>query len=93
METRQTAVVVHRIALGSIVRDTITGFAGVATGRTEWLHGCERYCIEPQELREGKPIEAQWFDVDRLEVLVDKDAPVKTTGGPQRDPAISRSAR
>jgi cellulase/cellobiase CelA1 len=80
------------IALGSKVRDNITGFTGIATGRTVWLYGCERICIEPQELKDGKPIDAAWFDDQRVE-LVEESAPQvspqssATSGGPQRDPS------
>ncbi len=35
----------YRIKLGQEVRDNITGFQGVATARTLWLHGCERILV------------------------------------------------
>jgi len=79
------------IKLGSKVKDTLTGFKGMAIGRTEWLYGCTRIGIEPQELHEGKPIEAQWFDEQRIETIKE-DAPKISkdssaiTGGPQKDP-------
>lgn len=80
------------IKLGSRVKDTITGFEGVAIGRTIWLYGCERICVEPTTLREGKPIEERWFDDQRVELLeegtprVSRES-VSTSGGPQRDPS------
>lgn len=80
------------IQLGSKVRDAITGFEGIATGRTDWLYGCTRITIEPDKLdKEGKPIEAQWFDEQRIEVVkvdepkVSKDSSARS-GGPQKDP-------
>jgi hypothetical protein len=79
------------IQLGDRVRDKITGFKGIAVGRTEWLHGCTRIIIEPEELKDGKTIENQWFDDKRVEVL-DKGVHSVTiqsnekTGGPQNDP-------
>ena len=81
------------IKLGSKVRDTLTGFEGIAVGRTEWLFGCARVTIEPDRLtKEGLPIEAQWFDEQRVELV--KNLPVEvsadssaTSGGPQRDPS------
>ncbi|HAM56249.1 MAG TPA: hypothetical protein DCQ64_12950 [Candidatus Rokubacteria bacterium] len=72
----------HMIQLGDRVRDNITGFEGVATGRTEYLYGCVRICIEPSALQEGKPIEAIWFDEQRL----DKASAAKT-GGPALAPS------
>lgn len=79
------------IKLGSKVRDTLTGFSGTATGKTERLYGCTRIQIEPSELKNGKLIEGQWFDEQRIEVIeeiapiVSKDSSA-TTGGPYRDP-------
>lgn len=83
------------IKLGSKVRDKYTGFTGTAISRTEWLYGCARIAIEPTELHEGKPIEAHYFDEQRVE-LVEEQAPViakestATTGGDR--PAPRRSA-
>jgi len=79
------------VRLGSKVRDTITGFQGIATGRTEWLYGCTRISVEPTTLHEGKPIESHWFDEQRIEVLEAGEPKVSsdssaTSGGPQRDP-------
>lgn len=83
------------VKLGSNVKDTLTGFSGMATGRSEWLYGCTRIYIEPAEMREGKPIEGQWFDEQRVEVIkeqgpvVSADSDAKT-GGPQHDPSSNR---
>lgn len=78
------------IKLGSKVRDKITGVAGIAIARTEWLNGCARITIQPQELKDGKPVDFTTVDEPQLEVL-DADDPAtlgrKTdTGGPQNDP-------
>jgi hypothetical protein len=54
------------IELGVYVRDTITGFAGVAVARTEFLHGCMRYEVEPSELKDGDLIPSRVFDEPRL---------------------------
>jgi valyl-tRNA synthetase len=82
------------IRLGSKVKDVFTGFTGIATGRTEWLFGCTRICIEPTELTDGKPIESVWFDEQRVEVVEDKSPPVSkdssaVSGGPKGDPTRS----
>jgi len=45
------------IQLGDVAKDSITGFEGVVTGRTEWLNGCCRWLIQPRSLHEGKPVE------------------------------------
>jgi len=74
------------IRLGSIVRDSLTGFTGMATARTEWLYGCARVCVEPEELKDGKPIEASWFDEQRIEIVEERSPVVSkdnsaTSGG------------
>ena len=79
------------IKLGSLVKDSFTGFTGIATAYTEWLYGCTRICIEPKELKDGKPIEAQWFDEQRVEVIEEKKPKISKqssadSGGPQADP-------
>lgn len=77
-----------KIELGDVARDTITGFTGVAVASYRFLHGCERLCLQPQELKDGKPLETATFDVPQL-VLVSKRVAEATgkTGGPQREPA------
>jgi len=57
------------IELGSIVKDKITGFTGIAMSSTTWLFGCVRIHVEPQELHDGKPIAMQVFDEQRLEIV------------------------
>ncbi len=49
--------------LGKDVRDSVSGFAGVATARAEYLHGPSRVQIE----RRGDA-EPRWFDEARVEI-------------------------
>ena len=51
-----------KIALGDKVKDKITGFTGIATGRAEYLTGCIRFYVE----RPGKEPKADWYDEERL---------------------------
>ena len=84
-----------RVILGSIVRDVVTGFTGVAVSRTEWLHGCVRVGVQPRELHEGKPIESSVFDEAALEVVSETfpqlrqpdEGGFRTTGGDRPDPS------
>lgn len=56
-----------KFALGSKVRDGLTGFTGVITARVDYLTGPNRYQIE-QAAEAGKShVEAQWFDEPRLD--------------------------
>lgn len=87
------------IKLGSRVRDIYTGFEGIAIGRTDWLYGCSRIAIESTTLdKDGKVMDAQWFDEQRIEV-VKKKQPImskdskSTTGGPQNDPVRQNDPR
>ena len=58
--------------LGTIVRDRVTGFEGAITGRAQHLTGCNTYGLQPKEMKDGKPIEAEWFDENRLEAIPKK---------------------
>lgn len=79
------------IKLGSKVRDKVTGLTGIAIGRHDWLHGCTRWTVQPQELKDGKPVEVSCFDepqLDLLEAETPANAERKTdTGGPRNEPA------
>lgn len=77
------------IKLGSTVKDKITGYKGIAIGRTEWLNGCVRIGIQLQKVdKDGKPVEAQWFDEDQVIVLDQKYfEKQRQSGGPMADPS------
>lgn len=76
------------IKLGSFVKDQITTVEGVAVSRLEYLNGCVRYEVQPQELKDGKPVSSTWVDYQQLEVIHEaktedvKDRP----GGPRDNP-------
>lgn len=75
------------INLGDIAKDSITSFTGVVTGDFRYLNGCRRLCLQPKELKDGKPIESHTFDVEQIE-LVERAAPraVEPSGGPMPTP-------
>ena len=76
------------IKLGNTVKDNVTGFEGIATGRTVFLFGCIRILIEPEKLgSDGKPIDGQWFDEQRVEEVIRKEnsEDIPASGGPQND--------
>ena len=81
------------IKLGSKVRDSLTGFEGIASARTECLYSNTTITIEPTKLYEGKPAEGHCFEVTRIELIQESAPPVSkssvaTSGGPQHDPKI-----
>lgn len=76
------------VELGDEVIDPITGYKGVVIAISTWLWGCRRVGVQALGVHDGKPVEDQWFDDNRVTILVkgkvrmdDKPAP---TGGPAR---------
>lgn len=57
--------------LGKKAQDKITGFSGILTARCEFLTGCNRYCIQPTKLKDGKPIDSIYFDEAQIEIISD----------------------
>ena len=74
----------HHIHLGDEVKDTVTGFKGIATGLTDFLNGCRRICIQPPIDKAGKAQEANWFDEPQVTVVKAGKvaAGPRNTGGP-----------
>lgn len=73
----------NEIELGDVVKDTITGFKGVAIGVTKWLHGCRRITVQPEAMKDGKPLETATFDEPQLLVIArKKHETTARTGGP-----------
>lgn len=85
----------HNIKLGCKARDTISGFSGVVVAITNWLNGCVRITIAPQELKDGKPIDSHTFDVEQVALVEEKvmPEPTKQHGGPSISPVRSADPR
>lgn len=93
------------INLGDKVRDTVTGLEGIVTSRSEFLNGCIRVGIQPQEVKDGKPADSVWVDEPQCEVV--KAAVVEgfgdrlkaaagrlmRTGGPREDARRAQDAK
>lgn len=80
-----------KIELGTVVKDRITGFSGVAIARTLWLFGCDRILVQPKDVKDGKIVEAQAFDEMQLELVDEpmfepKVPTLEKTGGPRPAP-------
>lgn len=68
-----------KIAMEAKVKDRLTGFSGIVTGRVEYLTGCRRYLVQAKMKKSGtSPPEPEWLDEDRLVV-----SKTKNLGGPQ----------
>lgn len=75
--------------LGDKLKDTVTGYAGIATSKHEYLNGCVRWTLQPDKLTsDGKPHEPQTFDIEQLVLLkAAKPRAVKPKGGPHNEPS------
>lgn len=82
------------IELGTKVRDRVSGVQGIAVARTEWLNGCTRVTVQPQELKDGQPVETTTVDEPQLEVVGRKhplrEGRLLGTGGPKDDRSALR---
>lgn len=55
-----------KFELGSSVKDILTGFSGVVTGRVSYITGCDRYLIQPKMQKNGDYPSSEWIDDSRL---------------------------
>jgi hypothetical protein len=83
------------VELGDRAKDVISGFEGIVIGHSRFLYGCDTVGLKPQGLHDGKPISAQWFDINQVEVI--KAGEVKAErphdpkpGGPRETPGRGR---
>lgn len=57
-----------KVTLGRQYKDRITGFVGIATGRCEYISGCNQALLVPSIDEKGGYRDGHWFDEQRLEV-------------------------
>lgn len=78
-----------KVKLGNEIKDKITGFTGIATGRVRYLFGNVSYGIVPKVNDNGEMKSIQYFDSGRVEVIGRGIAPeevqVEKKGGISRD--------
>jgi len=70
------------VTMGDKVTDNLTGFKGVAVGRFTFLNGCIRIEVASKTLKDGKPVEPEVFDEQRLTGKISEQKP----GGPRPGP-------
>lgn len=61
-----------KFKLGTIVKDKVTGFTGVAENCATYLYGCDRYCVQPKIDKEGKIPDSVVLDVFQLDRVDEK---------------------
>ena len=79
-------------ALGDRVQDQITKLTGIVVSTTDWLYGCRRLCVQPEDLdKDGKLRETAHFDEAQLVVVqrgviepTVQPVAAPTSGGPPR---------
>ena len=79
------------ISLGDKVRDTVSGWEGIATGKYEFMNGCVRWEISGVD-KDGKP-EGFVFDEQQVELLEENPLQVpqpQPTGGPRSNRPVAR---
>lgn len=82
------------IKLGDRVKDSITGFKGIAIARSEWLNGCQRIEIQPEILKDGKVVEADWFDIRQVVLIKAKAFPKQERReGPMNAPKLGQGGK
>ena len=71
-----------RIQLGTVVRDRVTGFIGIAENRAAFLYGCDRYCVQPRVDKDGKIPDNQMIDEPQLEIVEGEQAVMSPVSEP-----------
>ena len=57
------------VELGDKVRDTVTGFTGIAVCKSIYLQGCDRVAVQAPVIKNETPQEWVYIDEPILEVL------------------------
>jgi hypothetical protein len=58
----------YKFELGQTVKDVLSGFEGLITGRADYLTGCNQYSVSPP-LKDGAWVDGRWFDESRLKLI------------------------
>jgi hypothetical protein len=59
------------LKMGQKAKDKITSFAGIVTGRTEYITGCNQLLLQPPLDKDETFRDPRWIDEDRLEAVGD----------------------
>lgn len=79
----------RKVKLGDVVEDQVTGLVGMVVSRVEHLNGCIRFEVQPKVLKDGKPVDSSWVDIDQAKLVsATKKKKVSATppGGPHNTP-------
>jgi len=87
IELDDVEIMKPEIELGSKVKDTISGFTGVAIGYCTYISGKDEYGVTPKA-KDGKEAETAWFHSKHVEeikpkVIKKEEVQGKRKGGPR----------
>lgn len=68
-----------KFQMGVTVRDLVSGFEGIITGRAEHITNCDTYGVTPPA-QGGDFKKVEWFDEPRLELVSGKPALTLVSG-------------
>lgn len=76
--------------LSDKVRDQITGFEGIITGKCSYINGCVQFLVQPTVDKEGSHRGAKWIDQTELAMVKANATEVgqgvqEAVGGPHPD--------
>jgi hypothetical protein len=54
---------------------------GIAIGMTTWMYGCRRIVVQPEESKDGKPVDTFCVDEPQLDIM--KKGVMKSFAPPQ----------
>jgi len=54
------------------IRDRISGVEGIVVATTDWMYGCRRVMIQPQALKDGRPVDSYTLDEPQCEIVKEK---------------------
>ena len=57
------------ISIGDKVKDKVSGFVGIVTGVVDYISGCKQALVAPVVDKDGKLLDSNWFDIQRLDVV------------------------
>jgi len=73
------------IKLGDKVKDTVSGFIGIAISATTYLNGCRWICVQAPVKKNGDFVEPVYFDETQLKKVAQRTPvrkiPQRTLGG------------
>ena len=76
-----------KVTLGDTVKDTVSGFEGVAVSKHLYLNGCARISVQPKYNKKDQKLpDSQTFDEPQLKIMKKKTVPQgsKRPGGPEK---------